>query len=112
MGADVAPFYASRRTTSRGAPHIVDVTASRLHGDGVGTTVAIDDDVLEHARVLARDRGMSLGAAVSELMRRGIRGTPEPRGEWEGPSFPTFEVRDGAPTLTLERVKRALEDEL
>ena len=36
------------------------------------TTVEIDDTVLAAARSLARRRGLSLGAAVSELARRGI----------------------------------------
>lgn len=37
------------------------------------TTVRLDDDVLASARVLARQRGESLGAVISELARRGLR---------------------------------------
>lgn len=37
------------------------------------TTLRLDDDVLASARVLARQRGESLGAVISELARRGLR---------------------------------------
>ncbi len=37
------------------------------------TTLRLDDDVLSSARVLARQRGESLGAVISELARRGLR---------------------------------------
>ena len=36
------------------------------------TTLDLDDTVLAAARSLARARGVSLGAAVSELARRGL----------------------------------------
>ena len=38
------------------------------------TTLDLDDQVLAAARALARARGTSLGEAVSELARRGLRG--------------------------------------
>ncbi|HRW19419.1 MAG TPA: antitoxin [Dermatophilaceae bacterium] len=37
------------------------------------TTLELDDQVLAAARSLARSRGTSLGAAVSELARRGLQ---------------------------------------
>jgi hypothetical protein len=37
------------------------------------TTLRLDDDVLAAARVLARQRGESLGAVISALARRGLR---------------------------------------
>jgi hypothetical protein len=37
------------------------------------TTLRLDDDALASARVLARQRGESLGAEISELARRGLR---------------------------------------
>lgn len=68
------------------------------------TTVAIDDDVLDAARKLAAARDQSLGQVVSELMRRGLAlRTEYPAGEG---GFPTFEVRDDSPPITLEDVKR------
>ncbi|QDO87406.1 hypothetical protein FNH13_02875 [Ornithinimicrobium ciconiae] len=36
------------------------------------TTLEIDDQIMAAARSLARSRGISLGAAVSELARRGL----------------------------------------
>jgi len=38
----------------------------------VRTTLSLDDDVLASARVLARQRGESLGAVISELARKGL----------------------------------------
>jgi hypothetical protein len=37
------------------------------------TTVDIDETVLAAARSLARAEGLSLGAAISELAKRGLR---------------------------------------
>ncbi len=37
------------------------------------TTVDLDDTVLAAARSLARARGITLGAAISELARRGLQ---------------------------------------
>ena len=45
----------------------------------VWTTLRLDDDVLASARVLARQRGESLGAVISELARRGLH-QPLPQG--------------------------------
>lgn len=68
------------------------------------TTVAIDDDVLDAARKLASAREQSLGKVVSELMRRGLSMRAEYRaGERD---FPTFEVKEDSPPITLEDVKR------
>lgn len=71
------------------------------------TTVTIDPDVLRAARSLARARAISLGAAISELARRGL--------EWERPidegALPLFRVPPGARPITLEDVKQ-IEDEL
>ena len=46
---------------------------------GMRTTLDIDDTVLAAARSLARSRSISLGAAVSELARRGLSGGPDGR---------------------------------
>ena len=68
------------------------------------TTLNIDDEILEAARSIAGERGLSAGAVLSELARRGLHhgdaGGRERRG------FPVFDAsRDGTP-LTLDRVKR------
>jgi hypothetical protein len=57
------------------------------------TTLQIDDDVLAAARVLARQRSISLGAVISELARRGL--VVPPAGDAiGGPSH-----RNGLPLL-------------
>ena len=64
------------------------------------TTLDIDETVLAAARALARDNGTSLGAAVSELARRGLR----PSAARPPSGFPVFEHAAAEPVLTLELV--------
>lgn len=68
------------------------------------TTLEIDDEVLAAARALSAESGMSLGAAVSELARRGLR----PRVVDDG--FPTFEVPADTAPMTPAMVREALEE--
>jgi hypothetical protein len=65
------------------------------------TTLDIDDGVLSAARAIARESGVSLGAAVSELAQRGLR-TVGPVDVNFG--FPTFSVEIDAPIITLDDV--------
>jgi hypothetical protein len=37
------------------------------------TTLQLDDDVLVAARVLARERGLSIGAVISDLVRQALK---------------------------------------
>lgn len=75
--------------------------------DVMRTTLTLDDDVLEAARAMSESRGLSIGAIVSELARRGL-----------APSAPAktrngirlFPVREGAGTATPELVKALLEE--
>lgn len=66
------------------------------------TTLEIDDAVLAAARALARDESISLGAAVSELARRGLR-PASPSLMRRG--FPVLDDVEGPP-ITLELVNR------
>ncbi len=73
------------------------------------TTLNIADDIYEAARVLARTRGRSLGAVISELARRGLGARPAvtvDRG-----SFPTFEVPDDVPIIPADRAEQLVADE-
>lgn len=72
------------------------------------TTLTIDDDVLAVARALAARRGVSLGSAVSDLARRGFRGTGTADQEDDG--VPVFPVPPDAPRITTEDVQRALDE--
>jgi hypothetical protein len=65
----------------------------------------IDDDVVAVARELAGRERRSLGSVISELARRGLEAT---RVEAEG-DLPVISVPPGAPPITPELVRRALE---
>ena len=71
------------------------------------TTLDIDDRLLAIARVRARERGISIGAAVSEIMRKGleVRQTRTKRG------FPVFQAPPGTPIITDEMVARYRDDD-
>ena len=71
------------------------------------TTVTIDDDVLAVARALADRMGCSLGSALSELARRGFRGTASGEDHGDGTMFV---VTADAEPITSEDVYRALSD--
>lgn len=68
------------------------------------TTLDIDDEILAAARALRAEMGISLGAAVSELARRGLR----PRIVDNG--FPTFDVPVDTPPMTAEMVREARDE--
>lgn len=66
----------------------------------------VDDDVLAGARSLAQEREISLGAALSELARRGLRARPVDRARL----IPGFVVDADSPAITPEMVRAANED--
>lgn len=70
------------------------------------TTLNLEPDILSAARKIADARAVSLGKAVSDLIRRGLEAgaATGPRASRRG--FPVFSVAPGAPPLTLEDVKR------
>jgi hypothetical protein len=69
----------------------------------VRTTLALDDDVLELAARQAKARGLSLGKAVSELMRRGLN-APTPAQERDG--VVVFKLPQDSPPVSSEAVRR------
>lgn len=72
------------------------------------TTLDIDDTVLAAARSLARSRGTSLGAAVSELARRGLSAESSAQADVAYSPFPVL-VGDDNIVVTDELVN-ALRD--
>ena len=70
------------------------------------TTLNVDDDVLACACALAEERGVSVGAALSELARRGSR----PRTVAVHGTIPGFVVDRNSPPVTAEMVRAANED--
>jgi len=72
------------------------------------TTLDLDDAVLAAARSLARDEGVSLGAVVSRLARRGLgAGSSSVDAPRFRRSFPTFPASPDSPPITPELVKEA-----
>ena len=68
------------------------------------TTLNIDDEILEVARSLAGERSISVGAALSELARRGLRQRTSSLRKRK--RFPVFDVSRDSTPLTLDRVKQ------
>jgi hypothetical protein len=67
----------------------------------------IDEDVVAVARQLAVAEHRSLGSVISELARRGL--TPA-RVEADG-ELPVVRVPAGTPPITLEMVRRVLDED-
>lgn len=72
------------------------------------TTVNLPNDVLRVARALANLKGISLGDAIAELARAGLK--PAARINTKT-AFPSFQVGANAKPITLEQTLQA-EDEL
>jgi hypothetical protein len=72
------------------------------------TTVNLPDDVLDVIRSFADAKGIALGDAVAELVRKGLRPDAPPRDD---SVFPCFTVPEGAAPITLERTLAAEDDE-
>ena len=72
------------------------------------TTLNIPEDVSDIIRSVADAKGISLGEAVAELVRKGLQ--PSSQAAADAP-FPCFRVPAGAAPITLEQTLAA-EDEL
>jgi hypothetical protein len=66
------------------------------------TTINIDDEMYSIARSLAESRGISMGAAVSELMRRGVQGGSDSYEKRSG--LPVMQVSENASPITPAQV--------
>ena len=66
-------------------------------------TLTLDDDVYEMARRQAKLRGISLGKAVSDLVRRGLT-APTPSREMDG--LVVFQLPTDSPMVTDDEVRR------
>lgn len=71
------------------------------------TTLDIDDDVMVAVRELARDEGKSIGVVVSDLARRGLAPARVERQHGR----PVIRSPAGAPPITPEMVRRALDED-
>lgn len=72
------------------------------------TTLALDDDVLKEAKAYAASRDVSLGKAVSELVRKGLRA---PLRTKTVNGFTVADLPPDSPVITTKHVLK-LEDEL
>jgi hypothetical protein len=75
--------------------------------DAMRTTLTLDDDVFASARALAAQRGVPIGAVISDLARRGLA-PAEPAAVRNG--IRLFPVRPDAGPVTPELVKALAED--
>lgn len=73
------------------------------------TTLNLDDDVLDLAKIYAESRSLALGRAVSDLVRRGLT-AERPFRMVNG--FPVFELPPDSPEVTTEMVKQLESDEI
>lgn len=69
------------------------------------TTLDVENDVLDAAKALATARGVSIGAALSELARRGVSART-PLAARNG--FPVFQVPVGTPAFGPDEVAAAV----
>lgn len=74
----------------------------------VRTTLDVDDDVLAAARDVAKERGISVGKALSEFARRGFIHHDEPKTR---NGFPLLPTKSPGVVVTLELVNELRDDE-
>ena len=74
----------------------------------IRTTISLPDDVYEVAKALAHCQEISIGNALAELVRRGMRASLEIE---DAKAFPCFKDEARVPLVTAERI-RELDDEL
>ena len=76
------------------------------------TTLALDDDVLDAARALARQQGSTLGAVISDLARESLRSASSTTGaNRQRSGLPLLPVHDSGAVVDLQLVNQ-LRDEL
>ncbi len=73
------------------------------------TTLSLDDDVVDIARDYAAVKNLSLGAAVSDLVRKGIEAPPPMRMR---NGIAVLDLPPDSPRVTSERVKEVLDAEI
>jgi len=71
------------------------------------TTINLEDEVFRAVRSIASESGESLGTVISRLVRQALR--PGAGVTYEA-ELPVFMVREGAPPITPEMVRSALEE--
>ena len=80
-----------------------DIRSHLLHHLPMRTTLTLDDDIAELAARLAKARGLSLGKAISDLVRRGLN-APTPSTDKNG--LVVFQLPNDSPKVTTDDVRR------
>ena len=81
----------------------IDIKLNLKHRPAMRTTLTLDDDILELAARQAKLRGVSLGKAVSDLLRRGLTAaTPSQAKD----GLVMFQLPKDSPKVTTEEVRR------
>lgn len=73
------------------------------------TTINLDDDVVRVAKDYAAVKNLSLGAAVCDLVRKGIEALPPIRMR---NGIAVLNLPAGSPVITSERVRDVLDAEI
>lgn len=84
---------------------MIDIIRSLWHHCVVRTTLTLDDDIMKEAAIRAKILKISLGKAVSDLARRGLKVAP-PVKQVNG--LILFDPPKGSPRITMRKVKDAL----
>jgi len=71
------------------------------------TTISLDDDLVPRVKKYAESRDISIGKAVSDLVRRGL---PAPLQTRLVNGFHVVELPVGSPTLNTEHVRKIGEE--
>jgi len=82
-----------------------DVLALWHHWE-MRTTLSLDDDILQEIRAYAKSRDISIGRAVSDLVRRGVHERLRTRIV---NGFHVVELPTGSPLISSEDVKKLQE---
>ena len=82
---------------------MIDITSVKCHHFAMRTTLTLDDDIAELAARQAKARGLSLGKAVSDLVRRGLS-APTPSVNRDG--LVVFQLPSDSPRVTTDDVRR------
>lgn len=72
------------------------------------TTINLDDDVVPAVKQYAESRAVSIGRAVSDLVRKGINATLPIRMV---NGIPVFVLPSGSPKVTSQQVRELLDEE-
>jgi hypothetical protein len=75
------------------------------------TTLQLDDDVLVAARVLARERRLSIGAVISDLVRQALKPPTVPTAEVQRSGLRLLPVKSSGGVVDLALVNQLRDEE-